>query len=203
MYIEGRTRKKLAKSTVKRAVDKLVKKGMLLAEETTFGTIFTIVDFDKFKCVNGSDDFFCPPFRDTDFEQNDNGTGTEMEQNKRNKEVKKEKNDLNHHRQTGVTNNNASPTLEIRIDAVTTQFIKLRNKGLYLSPKDECAIERICELPAETELLLTWMEDVFREYKIKNPKGIISSAMYCESAIKSRLDEKTSVQETANKSGRR
>src|SRR5690348_4957864 len=34
MYIEGRSKKVLAKSTVKRAVDKLVKKGLLEVEET-------------------------------------------------------------------------------------------------------------------------------------------------------------------------
>lgn len=58
MYIEGRGKKILAKSTVKRAVDKLVKKGLLIAEETSFGTLFTIVNAEDLKYPDGVADFF-------------------------------------------------------------------------------------------------------------------------------------------------
>lgn len=58
MYIEGRAKKALAKSTVKRAVDKLVKKGLLIAEKTPLGTLFTVVNSDDFKCLDGTGDFF-------------------------------------------------------------------------------------------------------------------------------------------------
>lgn len=60
MYIEGRTKKPLAKSTIKRAVDKLVKSGLLLTEETPLGTIFTIIRIDSFTCEAGTGDFFLP-----------------------------------------------------------------------------------------------------------------------------------------------
>jgi hypothetical protein len=64
MYIEGRSKNVLAKSTVKRAVDKLVKKGLLETEETQLGTKFTIVHLDQFNCLEDSPDFFCPPYRE-------------------------------------------------------------------------------------------------------------------------------------------
>jgi hypothetical protein len=82
MYIEGRSKKVLAKSTVKRAVDKLVKKGLLEAEETPLGTKFTIVNFDQFKCLEGTSDFFCPPYRETERERKDDPCETEAEQKK-------------------------------------------------------------------------------------------------------------------------
>jgi hypothetical protein len=57
-----------------------------------------------------------------------------------------------------------------------------------LSPKDELAIERICGLPVRTELLESMLVDIFHEYRQKNPNGKISSAVYCEKAIRTILE---------------
>jgi hypothetical protein len=97
MYIEGRGKKILAKSTVKRAVDKLVKKGLLLAEKTPYGTLFTIVNAEDFKCLDGVADFFCPPNRETDCEQSQNESETNAEQNIEIKELKNLKSEDDHH----------------------------------------------------------------------------------------------------------
>jgi hypothetical protein len=59
---------------------------------------------------------------------------------------------------------------------------------LVLSPKDELAIERICELPVKTEQLEALLDNIFCEYRMKNQNGNINSAMYCEKAIKSILE---------------
>lgn len=81
-----------------------------------------------------------------------------------------------------------------------SRFIALRNNSVVLSPKDELAIKRICELPVKTELLESMLEDIFREYRLKNPNGKISSALYCEKAIRTILEaEKNSKQPKKSK----
>ncbi len=49
-------------------------------------------------------------------------------------------------------------------------------------------IERICELHLKTEKLESLLEEIFGEYRIKNPNGKINSALYCEKAIKTILE---------------
>ena len=63
--------------------------GLLTAEETPLGTLFTVVNTDDFKCLDGTADFFCPPFRETEVEQSQNDNKTKLEQNNRNQEIKK------------------------------------------------------------------------------------------------------------------
>jgi hypothetical protein len=172
----------LAKSTVKRAVDKLVKKGMLLAEETPLGTLFTVINSDDFMCLDGTHDFFCPPFRET-----------ELEQNNRKKEYKNLKNNDNHH----IPENFNLPSPEAsdddivkreRMEKITRTFIGLRNQGNFLSSKDKLAMDRICSLPVKTEQLESLLVEIFDEYLLKNPNGHISSVSYCEKVIGTKLE---------------
>jgi hypothetical protein len=203
MYIEGRSKKALAKSTVKRAVDKLVKKRLLLAEETPLGTLFTVVNSDDFKCLDGTGNFFCPPFRETDMEHTQNNNKTELEQYKRNQECKNIKNNDDHPSPENL--NPPSQGLQDqkpdkRFERIASQFITLRNNGISLSPKDELAIERICELHVKTEQIESLLEEVFCEFRKKNPNGNINSPLYCVKAIKSILEaEKNSKQPKKSK----
>jgi hypothetical protein len=136
MYIEGRSKKALAKSTVKRAVDKLVKKGLLMAEETPLGTLFTVVNPDDFRCLDGTVDFFCPPFRETEVEQSQNDNKTRLEQNNRNQEIKRLNNNDDHPQQENLNlaskgfpdDDNAK---EKRIERISSTFITLRNQGAF------------------------------------------------------------------------
>lgn len=207
MYIEGRAKKALAKSTVKRAVDKLVKKGLLIAEKTPLGTLFTVVNSDDFKCLDGTGDFFFPPFRETAVEHPQNDKNTELEQNKSNQEFKNlRKNEeypspenwkdysqelqdkkIDYQICLAPADDNAEGK-EKRIERIASRFITLRNNGVFLSLKDELAIERICELPVKTEQLETWLEEIFSEYHMKSPNGKISSALYCEKVIRTKLE---------------
>lgn len=171
MYIEGRSRKKLAKSTIKRAVDKLVKCGLLVTEDTPYGTVFTVVNADQLKRSDGSADFFCVPFRETETERSLNEDETVAEQKIRNQEVKNIKKDE-------------------RIAAIAKRFKSLRNNGSHMSPKDEAAIAKICKLPVPTERLEGLLEEIFRDYHQQNPTGTIHSAVYCEKAIRTKLEAK-------------
>lgn len=203
MYIEGRSKKALAKSTVKRAVDKLVKKGLLIAEETPLGTLFTIVNSDDFRCLDGTDDFFCPPFRETEVELSQNDNKTEVEQNNRNREFKNLKNNDDHPPQENLPSQEISEDNIIkgeRIEKIAKGFIALRNKGVSLSPKDQLALERICSLPVKTEQLESLLGEIFAEYQSKNPNGKISSVSYCEKVIRTKLEaEKNANQKKKSK----
>ncbi len=197
MYIEGRSKKALAKSTVKRAVDKLVKKGLLMAEETSLGTLFTVVNSDDFKCLDGTGDFFCPPFRETIVEHSQNDHKSEPEPYIRNQDFKNLKNNDEHPGNKNPQNQKCpvpaavhAADKENRINQIASRFIALRNQGTCLGPKDQVAIERICELPVKPERLETMLEEIFREYLLKKPKGKISSALYCEKAIRSKLEQR-------------
>jgi hypothetical protein len=205
MYIEGRSKKALAKSTVKRAVDKLVKKGMLMAEETPLGTLFTVVNSDDFRCLDGTDDFFCPPFRETELEQPQNDNKTKLEQNNRNQELKNFKNNDDHPPQQNLNlPSQGVPEEDIvkgkRIERITNRFIALRNQGVALSPKDQLALERICSLSVKTDQLESLLAETFDEYQRKNPNGNISSVSYCEKVIRTKLEaEKNNNQKKKSK----
>jgi hypothetical protein len=193
MYIEGRSKKALAKSTIKRAVDKLVKKGLLMAEETPLGTLFTVVNSDDFKCLDRTADFFCPPFRETEVEQSENDNKTELEQNNRNQEFKNVKNNDDH-----PSHENLNPPSQgfpeednankKRIERIANRFIALRNQGVFLSPKDRLALERNCTLPLKAAKLESLLDEIFDEYNSKNPNGKINSVSYCEKVIRTKLE---------------
>jgi hypothetical protein len=48
-YTQGRGTATLNRSTIKRSVDKLVKKNMVTVDETEYGTLFTIVNYCKYQ----------------------------------------------------------------------------------------------------------------------------------------------------------
>lgn len=50
-YREGRGEKQYSKSTIKRSVDKLVKKRLIAVEETNVGTLFTILNGEEIQSV--------------------------------------------------------------------------------------------------------------------------------------------------------
>jgi uncharacterized Zn finger protein (UPF0148 family) len=196
MYIEGRSKKALAKSTVKRAVDKLVKKGLLVAEETPLGTLFTVVNSDDFRCLDGTDDFFCPPFRETEVKQSQNDNKTEVEQNNRNQELKNLRKNDDYSPQENFPSQEISEENIVKVtrsERIANRFIALRNQGVSLSPKDQLALERICNLPIKTEKLESLLDEIFAEYHSKIPNGKISSVSYCEKVIRTKLEAEKNV----------
>lgn len=48
-YMEGRSRKKIPKSTIERKVKKLIDEGMVSVSETVSGTLFTILKYDSYQ----------------------------------------------------------------------------------------------------------------------------------------------------------
>lgn len=83
---EGRGYKKPSLSTIKRAVDRLVKFGLVAISETDNGTLFTVVNYEKYQGFANDDG--------TD-SGTDNGTLAERYRNKTKKDKKERKKDNN------------------------------------------------------------------------------------------------------------
>ena len=92
-YIENRSIKKYSLSTIKRAVDNLIKDGRIKIEETELGTLFTVVNYDRYQGLDNYKKNIENAER-TQSERRANGNETESERRQNNnKKEKKEKND--------------------------------------------------------------------------------------------------------------
>lgn len=89
-YIENRKVKKYSVSVISRKIDQLVKEKRLKIESTELGTLFTVVNYDKYQLLSN---YKNEP--GTELEQSWNSDGTELEQswnnNKKDKKVNKDK----------------------------------------------------------------------------------------------------------------
>lgn len=180
-YREGRGEKQYSKSTIKRSVDKLVKKRLITVEETNVGTLFTLLNCEEIQ-TKGFVDFFCPSFRGTTAEPSENKGDTKVEQNQeREKKAGKEKD------QPGEPLIEEKPDQAARINAITERFLQLRNRGAVLSAKDMNTIEKVARMEIPLEKLLNWMESIHANYQIKSPQQRIHSMAYYEAAILTRL----------------
>ncbi|MBP2242914.1 hypothetical protein J2Z40_003496 [Cytobacillus eiseniae] len=182
-YREGRGEKHYAKSTIKRSVDKLVKKRLIAVEETNMGTLFTLLHCEDIQ-AKGFIDFFCPSFRGTMTERTENKADTNPEQNQE-REKKEEKLENRKNQENG--NSTQSKDQTTRMTAITEHFLKLRNRGAILSAKDMQAIEKVAKMEVSLEKLLNWMTTIHSNYQQKSPQQTINSMAYYEAAIMTRL----------------
>ncbi|KKK39193.1 hypothetical protein WQ57_05355 [Mesobacillus campisalis] len=138
-YREGRGEKLYSKSTIKRASDKLVKKGLVAVEETAVGTLFTVLAYDDIQ-DSGFVDFFYPSFRGTEKEpsSNQNGQKSEpyQEEEKKVEKAKKKKDD-----DSREPEQHGGQAGDVRMAALTEKFLSLRGRGTTLSPSDMNSIE--------------------------------------------------------------
>ncbi|WP_053363464.1 hypothetical protein [Bacillus sp. FJAT-27251] len=179
-YREGRGEKLYSKSTIKRASDKLVKKGLVAVEETAVGTLFTVLAYDDIQ-DSGFVEFFYPSFRGTEKEPSSNQNGQKskpyQEEEKKVEKVKKKNDDGPREPQHGGQAGDA------RVAALTEKFLSLRGRGTTLSPSDMNAIERVAALQVPLEQLLLWMDEIHAAYASQSPGESISSMKYYEAAI--------------------
>lgn len=71
-YVENRAIKKYSTSVIKRKVDQLVKEERLKIEDTELGTLFTVVNYDKYQDLSN--------YKNDNLEQRWNSDGTALEQ---------------------------------------------------------------------------------------------------------------------------
>jgi uncharacterized phage protein (TIGR02220 family) len=75
-YIENRAVKNYALSTLKRAIDNLVKQKRVTAEVSELGTLFTVLNYQQYQGFDG--------YKSDNLERRENADGTQMEQRRNN-----------------------------------------------------------------------------------------------------------------------
>ncbi|MGM0845020.1 MAG: DNA helicase [Bacillota bacterium] len=171
-YVENGNLKIPSKNTIKLSVDRLRKYGLISTEETKIGTLFTLLQ------------------NDGDFSAHENGrTEDEAQQDKAvmnaslKEECKKGREEKEKESVRARNDLSSKPDVQRRVEKVTEGFLKLRNSGFYISPKEQCAIEKIAEKEIEVETLLCWMEEIQSAYRKRNGNSTIKSFTYYEKAL--------------------
>ncbi len=91
-YIENRSIKRYSLSRIKRAIDNLVKDKRITVEETELGTLFTVVNYTKYQCLDNYKKHNENAER-TQREQNENAERTQREQNENAERTQREQNE--------------------------------------------------------------------------------------------------------------
>ncbi|WP_430742662.1 hypothetical protein [Bacillus atrophaeus] len=144
---KGRGLTKFTRAAIKAAAERLQAKGMITAEETEYGMLWTILNYSKFQ-------------------------GSEVPANE-NKAAEK-------------------PRVPQPKAEDSTSFQKIEDKyvsrkgSLFLSAIDIAAIKRIIEAEIPLDDVLTWIDEIFDQYKPKFPGDKINSFSYCEPIIHER-----------------
>jgi hypothetical protein len=175
-YVENGNLKIPAKSTIKLSVDRLKKYGLIATEETKMGTLFTL--------LQSEDDIFMPENGKTADEYQKDAANTNDVQKEECKKGREEK-----EKESGRARNEQpfKPDVQSKCEKVTEKFLKLRNSGFYISPKEQCAIEKICEKEIEVDKLLSWMDTIESDYRKWNANDTIRSFTYYEKALQKKI----------------
>ncbi|WP_421383326.1 DNA helicase [Bacillus salacetis] len=175
-YVENGNLKIPSKSTIKLSVDRLKKYGLITTEETSIGTLFTVF---------GSEEDFSEPENggtvDESLKDEPDTRPVPQEECKKDRE-KKEKESVRARDELP-----SKPDVQNRAEKVTEKFLNLRNSGFYITPKEQCAIEKICEKEIEVDTLLSWMETIESDYRKRNANDTIRSFTYYEKALRKKI----------------
>ncbi|MGQ8967947.1 hypothetical protein [Bacillus subtilis] len=157
---KGRGLTKFTRAAVKAAAERLQAKGMITAEETEYGMLWTVLNYSKFQ-------------------------GAAEEPTYENKAKEK-------------------PKAPQQKDEGSTSFQKIEEKftsrkgSLFLSAVDTAAIKRVIEAEIPIDDVLTWIDEIFDQYKPKYPGDKINSFSYCEPIIRDRWAAKHSEKQPSN-----
>jgi hypothetical protein len=188
-YVDNGNLRIPSKSTIKASVDRLKKYGYISTEETNRGTLFTL--------LGSEGDFSLPENGRTAEESQTDELDTnavQKEECKKGREGKEE---------SGRAGEGPSfkTDMQNKIEKVTETFVKLRNSGFYITPKEQCAIEKICEEEVDLDTLLSWMEAIESDYRKRNADDTIRSFTYYEKALRKKI--KNSAEKPLSSSARR
>ncbi|MGD6967403.1 DNA helicase [Rossellomorea vietnamensis] len=175
-YVENGNLKIPSKNMIRLSVERLRKYGLISTEETKIGTLFTLLQ------------------NDGDFSVHENGRTEGEEQNNEpvmNAPLKEEcKKGGEKKEKESVRAREDLPSkldVQMRVEKVTEKFLKLRNSGFFISPKEQCAIAKIAEKDIDVETLLGWMEEIQSSYRKRNEDSTIESFAYYEKALQRKI----------------
>lgn len=177
-YKDGKGLKKYSLRTIHRCFAKLIQNGMVSVQETEYGTLITVLNYASYQHLEGTESVSA------------NANGNEIETNRK-RERNNNKNEKNIKKEregdgAPVTESKISPDKQARVDAVSTRYITLRNRGTFLSPDDLDAIERTCDLDVDLKTLISWLEEIFRDHNNAKPYDPIRKFRFCETSILNR-----------------
>ncbi|MGD6967412.1 DNA helicase [Rossellomorea vietnamensis] len=188
-YVENGNLKIPSKNTIKLSVDRLRKYGLISTEETKIGTLFTLLQNDG--------DFSAPENGRTEdeTEQDESEMHASLKEECKKGREKKEKESVRAREDLPYKSD-----VQMRVEKVTEKFLKLRNSGSSISPKEQCAIEKIAEKDIEVETLLSWMEKIESSYRERNGDNTIKSFTYYEKALLRKIKNFRSTPKLPNSS---
>ncbi|MGF2614550.1 DNA helicase [Rossellomorea vietnamensis] len=188
-YVENGNLKIPSKNTIKVSVDRLRKYGLISTKETKIGTLFTLLQ------------------NDGDFSALENGrTEDEAQQDKADmkaslkEECKKGREEKEKESVREREDLSSKPYVQRRVEKVTEKFLNLRNSGFYISPKEQCAIEKIAESDISVETLVCWMDEIESSYRKRNADDTIKSFTYYEKALMRKIRKSRSSSKPSNSS---
>lgn len=193
-YVEGRGFKRYSKSTIQRCSAKLLKMQIIAFHETEHGTLFEVLNYEKYQGFEA--------FRET-LHGTDNATKSERSPNENNN-VKNINNnvDTREDHQMNIQDSDGAPATEDKISLLDNQqrvsvleqeFVRLRGNGFFVSPKDQMSIEKVAELPVPIDKLTTWMNECFEDHKKQNAWDPIQSFKYVEKAILTKMNREKAL----------
>ncbi|MGF2616352.1 DNA helicase [Rossellomorea vietnamensis] len=185
-YVENGNLRIPSKNTIKLSVDRLRKYGLISTEETKIGTLFTLLENDgDFSALENGRTEDEAQLDEADIKaalKEECKKGREEKEKEKEKESVRARDDLS-----------SKPEVQRRVEMVTGKFLKLRNSGFYISPKEQCAIEKIAEKDIEVETLLFWMEELQSAYRKRNANDTIKSFTYYEKALMRKIRKSRSA----------
>jgi hypothetical protein len=166
-------------STIKRSIDRLIYKKMVRVSGTEKGTLFEVVNYEKYQ-----------GFQVTLLEESGTGkrTGSEQVRNKNNND-----NNANNDENAREGETDGTPETEKVSDTpdaermIGDKYLE-RKKAISLSNKDMLAIERVTELDVSAQQILDWIDEIFDEFEQDKPWDKIQYFAYCENAIETRYN---------------
>ncbi|MDQ0158838.1 hypothetical protein [Alkalibacillus salilacus] len=181
-YKEGRGYKKVAKSTIKRSVRKLFDLGILDFHETELGTLFTILNYEKYQgfSENSNDNLeqnYAPS-------RNEPETNPEREQELKNLRINNAAGDARTREENPNVDAGAPKTEEIASTskALVDRYLQLKST-LHPKPKDMQAAYEIEQENIPADMAVKYLEQCFDEFEPKYPGDQINSLGYCKGFI--------------------
>lgn len=212
-YKERGGYKKYGLATINRSIKRLVESGMITTTETPIGTLFTVVNYEKYQGFHDSENEqsehqsehpetsgtpIGTPFGtligtpETPEEPNNiKGSGDRDEDN-RNANRNGHRNDHRNKTKKDIRSNKEDMLLlleedqtENAVNQIESRFIQRRGRGVFLSPKDIQSIYGLLNEGIPLDIILDGIDEAFDNYRPKYEGDGINAFGYCEKVIRS------------------
>jgi len=164
-YLENRTVKKYSLSTLKRKISKLVEEERLKIEETELGTLFTVVNYDRYQVLDNY-----KKEHGTALERQENTNETPKEQRENNKKYVKKEKKVKNGKNKDNSRQSAKRTYDensIHYQLASSLFKEIQNNNSEARPPN----------------LQTWSDDIRKMIELdgRKPEQVTNMIHWCQS----------------------